>query len=110
MASGSGGGEDLRLHGNVEKRLNDTRAELARLRETLRILDEQVAYQGDVAQEAETQAVVAGTPLADRQHHEADEDLRRLRRQRDEVREQIAVVTAEQDELLERLFDARAAR
>nr|MBA3622793.1 hypothetical protein [Euzebyales bacterium] len=48
-------------------------------------------------------------PLADRQLHEAAEDLRRLRRQRDEAREQIAAVTAEQDELLERLFDAKAA-
>ena len=89
--------------------MSDTRTELARLREALRILDEQVAYQDEVAQEAETRAVVAGTPLADRQHHEADADLRRLRRQRDEAREQIAAVTAEQDELLERLFDAKAA-
>jgi glutathione S-transferase len=94
----------VRLHGNYEKRLVETREEIARLRENLRVLDEQVAYQGSVAEDAATRAIVAGTPLADRERREATEDLRRLSRHRDEVSEQITALTAEQDDLLERLL------
>ena len=90
----------------LRKRLSDARDELVRARESLRILDEQVAYLQGLADDAETRALVAGTPLADREHREADQDLRRARRARDEVAAQVAALTAEQDDLLERLFDA----
>lgn len=94
----------MRLRGNLHQRLGDVRAEVMRARETLRILDEQVAFQEGVADDAVTRAVVAGTPLADRERREASDDLRRLRRQRDETRERVAALVAEQDELLERLL------
>ena len=93
------------LRGNLQKRLEDARAEIVRAREALRILDEQVAYQQGVADDAETAAVVAETPLAHRERREADGDLRRLRTQRDELRERIAALVAEQDELLDRLLE-----
>ena len=74
------------LRGNLEKRLSDARQELVRAREALQIIDEQVAFQQDVASEAETTAVVAETPLAHRERREADGDLQRLERQRVDLR------------------------
>lgn len=93
---------------NLRKRLSDARDELRRARESLRILDEQLAYLQGVADDAEMRAVVAATPLADRDHREADQDLRRLRRHRDEVAAQVAALVTEQDELLDRLLEAGA--
>ena len=98
------------LRGNLTKRLEDIRTELQRGREALRILDEQVAFQEGVAGDAETNAVVAETPLAHRERREADGDLQRLRTQRDELRSQIADLVAEQDDVLERLFEQGSAR
>lgn len=93
----------MRLHSNVEKRLTEVREEVRRLRETLRVLDEQVVYQQGVAEDATTRAAVAGTPLADRDRREAVEDLRRLRRHRDESAARVDELLSEQDTLLERL-------
>ena len=90
----------------LRKRLSDARDELVRARESLRILDEQVAYLQDIAEDAETRALVSETPLADREHREADQDLRRARRAREEVAAQVAALVAEQDELLDRLLEA----
>lgn len=94
----------MRLRGNVQKRLADVRAEVQQLRDALRVLDEQVAFQQDVADDAATRALVASTPLADREARDAAEDLRRVRRQRDEVAGRIAELLSEQDVLLERLL------
>lgn len=103
LRDGERGG--VRLHGNLQKRLSEARDEVRRLRETLRVLDEQVAYQQDVADDATTRATVAGTPLADRERREAVDDLRRVKRQRDETAARIDELTSEQDVLLERLLD-----
>jgi cell division septum initiation protein DivIVA len=92
------------LRGNVQKRLEEVRDEVRRLREELRVLDEQVTYQQELADEAATKAIVAETPLADRERHSAMEDLRRTRRHRDEVADRLTDLDAEQDELLERLL------
>jgi hypothetical protein len=94
----------VRLSGNLEKRLAQVRDEIRHLRESVRVLDEQVAFQQSVADDAETRAVVAQTPLADRERHEALRDLDRLRRQRREAADRVAELTAEQDELLDRLL------
>ena len=93
------------LRGNLQKRLEDARIEIVRAREALRIVDEQVAFQQGVTDDAETAAVVAETPLAHRERREADGDLRRLTTQRDELRERIATLVAEQDELLDELLE-----
>lgn len=100
----------MRRNGNVEKRLAQARDEVHRLRESLRVLDEQVAYQQSLADDAITRATVAGTPLADRERRETSEDLRRVQRQREETAERIATLTAEQDDLLDRLARQPHAR
>lgn len=95
----------MRLHGNVTKRLKETREECRRLEESLRMLDEQIAYQSGVADEAATRATVAETPLADQERRSAEEDLRRTQRERDETRQRLAALHAEQDKLLDRLVE-----
>lgn len=99
----------MRRYGNLQRRLTEARDELARLRESLRILDEQLAFQRDVSDEAETRAVVSQTPLADREAREAQNDLRRVQRQREEVARAISELSAEQDRLLDRLFEQQTA-
>jgi cell division septum initiation protein DivIVA len=87
----------------VQKRLTDVGEEVRRLREAVRVLDEQVAYAQEVADDAGTRAVVASTPLADRDRRQAEDDLRRVRRQRDDLAARITGLLAEQDTLLDRL-------
>jgi hypothetical protein len=96
----------VRLHGNVRKRLTEVGGELARLRDGLAVIDEQVAYQRGVADDLEVRATVAESPLADRERREAAGDLGRLERQRAETAGRIATLVAEQDALLERLVPA----
>lgn len=94
----------MRVQGSTQQRLSALAAQLKRLRESLAVLDEQVAYLEEQAEEASTRAVVASTPLADRVHRDAVEDLRRTRRERDRAAAEIAELLAEQDRLLERLL------
>lgn len=92
------------LRGTLAKRLEDIGQQLRRDREALRILDEQVAFQQGVVGEAETASVVSETPLAHRERREAEGDLQRLRTQQDALRATIAGLVAEQDDLLDRMF------
>lgn len=82
--------------------LND---EIATLRTEIQILEEQLAYVADVAEDARIRAVVSETPLADRESREAGEDADRTRRSLEEAKARLARIRAEQDTLLERLFE-----
>jgi hypothetical protein len=66
---------------------------------------EQVAYLDEIAADAETRKLVAQTPLADREWREARTDLDRHTALLDEARREAAALLAEQDRLLERLFE-----
>jgi hypothetical protein len=69
------------------------------------VLVEQVAYLDEMAADAETRKLVAQTPLADREWREARTDLDRHTALLDETRREAAELLAEQDRLLERLFE-----
>ncbi len=88
----------------LERRLVAVRAEVARLREMLGVLGEQLAHVEGVAAEAATRAAVEETPLAEREGRQAEGDAQRLRRHRDEVVAQLEALSAESDDLLEQLF------
>lgn len=90
---------------NVNERLTALSAEIAEEQIQLRILDEQLAFQAEVADDARIRALVSETPLADRESHIASDDLRRLERSRDEARRRLADLRAEQDSLLERMLE-----
>ena len=70
----------------------------------MRVLTEQVAHLAEVADEAETRAVVAETPLADREYRVARDDHERLVAERERVTKQIAELQLEQDRLLDRML------
>jgi hypothetical protein len=99
----------VRARGNVAKRLGDVRGEVRRLRDELRVLEEQLAYVAGLADEAAVRAVVSSTPLADRERRQVEDDLRRIRRERDETATRVDALLAEQDELLDRLAAAEPA-
>jgi hypothetical protein len=89
----------------LRERLARTQDRLRRVRATERVLVEQVAYLDEVAADAETRKLVAQTPLADREWREARTDLDRHTALLDEARREVAELLAEQDRLLERLFE-----
>jgi predicted nucleic acid-binding Zn-ribbon protein len=93
---------------DVRKSLVDLRARLARAREDLRITEEQLRFQADVAAEAETRMLVSETPIADREFRTARDDLARLERQRAKVAAEIAELERECDRLLDRMLEPRA--
>lgn len=89
---------------SVERRLTELRAEVGRLRESLGVLEEQLAHAADVRGDATTRALVEEGPLAQRERKRAESDERRVRRQRDETAARLTQLSAESDDLLERLF------
>ena len=88
-----------------KERLSSISSEIAEAQTQLRILEEQLAFLEEVAEDARIRALVSETPLADREAREAREDLERMRRSVEEGRAAIDTLRAEQDRLLERLFD-----
>ena len=89
----------------IEKSLAEINERLVKAREELHIAEEQLLFQMDVVEEAKTRAIVSETPLADREHQEAQADLGRMTKARDEARERITELKKEQDKLLDRMLD-----
>jgi hypothetical protein len=88
---------------NITERLSALSAEIAEARTAVRILEEQLAFQADVAEDARVRALVSETPIADRDYRIARDDLERLRRSRDDEMHQLQELEAERDALLDRL-------
>jgi len=89
---------------NLTERLAALSAEIAEEQTQLRILDEQLTFQAEVADDARIRALVSETPLADRESRTAADDLQRLERSRSESLRRVAELRAEQDALLERML------
>jgi hypothetical protein len=94
----------------LEQRLANLGERLQKARRDLQISEEQLAFQTEVADDAQTRMLVAGTPLADREAREARDDLARLRRQRDDARAFVDDLVRERDRLLDRLAGKLSAR
>ena len=93
---------------NVTERLAALSAEIAEAHTELRIIEEQIAFQSEVADDARIRALVSETPLADRESNEATDDLQRMIRSREEARRRVEELRAEQDSLLERLLSEQS--
>jgi uncharacterized coiled-coil DUF342 family protein len=87
----------------VERRLSDVSARLKRLRGELQVIDEQLAFLADAADETRLRALMSETPLADREHHDAQKHADAMARQRANVVASIGELERAQDELLDKL-------
>ena len=88
----------------MEKTLVQMGDRLAKAREELHIVEEQLLFQIDVAQEAHTRALLSETPLADREYRMARDDLQRLEAERTRLHRRIAEIRDEQNRLLDRML------
>ncbi len=88
----------------VERKLSEAGERLRQLRADLGVVDEQLAHFADAADDARLRAMVSETPMADREHRDAQKHADAMSRHRAELIVQIAELQRSQDELLERLF------
>lgn len=92
----------------VEKRLFQAAERLKQLRAELKVVDEQLVFLNEAADEARLRALVSETPLADREHREAQKHAEAMSRHREQLASSILELERSQDELLDRLVeDAR---
>ncbi|MGV3758907.1 MAG: hypothetical protein ACO1PW_05100 [Actinomycetota bacterium] len=87
----------------VERRLSEVSTRLRALRAELAVSDEQLAVLADAADDARLRALVSETPVAGREHHEAQRHAEAMARHRAELAAEVARLEATQDELLDRL-------
>ena len=87
----------------LERRLADVAERLKQLRAELTVTAEQLSSLEDDAAEARLRALVSETPLAEREHHEAQRHADAMLRHRAEVQASIEQLERRQDELLDRL-------
>jgi cell division septum initiation protein DivIVA len=88
----------------VERKLSEAAERLRQLRGELGVVDEQLAFLTDAADDARMRAMVSETPMADKEHREAQKHADAMTRHRNQLVTQIAELEKAQDELLERLF------
>lgn len=87
----------------VERRLSEVAERLRQLREELAVTDEQLLHLAEQADDARLRALVSETPLAGREHRDAQRHADAMSRQRAELASRIARLEQTQDELLDRL-------
>jgi chromosome segregation ATPase len=88
----------------VERRLIEVGDRLKALRKDLAVADEQLAALAAEADDSRLRSLVSETPIAEREHREAQRHADAMERHRREVSAEIARLEASQDELLDRLI------
>jgi hypothetical protein len=88
----------------VERRLSEVGVRLRQLREELAVTDEQLTHLAEAADDARLRALVSETPLAGRDHQDAQRHADAMQRHRMEVLDDITKLEQTQDELLDRLL------
>lgn len=85
----------------IEKRLKDVGRRLSSLRTDLAVAEQAVIQVEGEADDARLRALVSETPLAEREHQQVRRQAEVQRRNRDELREEIAKLEQRQDDLLD---------
>lgn len=88
----------------IERRLFEVAERQRALRAELAVADEQLAALAEAADDARLRALVSETPLAEREHTEAQRHADAMARHRADVLSQLAELERTQDELLDRLL------
>ncbi len=88
----------------LERKLIEVGERLKQLRAELVVTDEQFSHFAEAADDARLRALVSETPLADREHHEAQRHFDAMGKHRAEVQSSIDQLERRQDELLDRLM------
>ena len=88
----------------VERRLSEVGARLKQLREELAVSDEQLTHLAETAEDLRLRALLSETPIADKEHHDAQRHADAMERHRAGVQADIAKLEQAQDELLDRLL------
>ena len=76
---------------------------LTSLRDDLRIAEEQLAQLADEAEDARLRALVSETPLAEREHKNAERHATKMRAHKTTVADKIQQLEIQQDELLDKM-------
>jgi len=92
----------------IERRLGELSDRLQQVRTDLGVADEQLGHFAEEADEARLRALVSETPLAEREHREAEKHAQAMRRHREELVGEIGQLERAQDELLDRLLADQA--
>jgi len=92
----------------VERKLSESAERLRQLRAEVGVVDEQLASLADAADDARLRAMVSETPMADKEHREAQKHADAMARHRTQLANQIAELERTQNELLDRLFAEQA--
>jgi len=87
----------------VEKRLSESAERLKHLRAELKVVDEQLLSLAEAADEARLRALVSETPLAEKEHREAQKHADAMSRRRAEIVASTQELERTQDELLDKL-------
>jgi hypothetical protein len=90
----------------IERRLFDLAQRLRSARDEMAVIDEQLAALTEAAEEARVRSLVSETPLAHREHTEAQRHADAMSRTRRSVQASIDEMRASQDQLLDRLMAA----
>lgn len=88
----------------VERRLSEVAARLRQLRDELAVSEEQLTHLAEAADDARLRSLVSETPLADRDHHDAQRHAEAMQRHRADLLASIARLEQTQDDLLDRLL------
>ena len=88
----------------VERRLSEVATRLKRLREDLALADEQLAHLSEAADDARLRSLVSETPVAEREHQEAQRHAEAMQRHRADVIAEIGQLEQAQDQLLDRFM------
>ena len=91
----------------LERRLTEVADRLRELRSELAVADDQLAHLADAADETRLRALVSETPIAEREHRDAQRHADAMLRHQVDVRSSIERLERTQDELLDRLIAQR---
>jgi predicted nucleic acid-binding Zn-ribbon protein len=95
---------------SVERRLSQVSERLRQLRGELDVSAEQLMHLADAADDARLRSLVSETPVADRDHRQAERHADAMRRHRAKVEAEIARLERDQDELLDRFVAESKSR